>query len=45
MLMMLLGIGAIVGGLTAWSLLRMSSLVSREEEARLVRKDKQNDIK
>lgn len=41
MLMMLLGIGAIVGGLTAWSLLRMSSLVSHEEEeARLTRKDK-----
>lgn len=40
MLTTLLGIGALIGGLVAWSLLRMSSLVNREEEARLMRKDK-----
>lgn len=44
MLMILLGIGALISGLVAWSLLRMSSLMSREEEARLTRKDNSNDI-
>lgn len=40
MLITLLGIGALIGALVAWSLMRMSSLVSHEEEARLTRKDK-----
>lgn len=39
MLITLLGIGALVSALVAWSLMRMSSLVSREEEARSMRKD------
>lgn len=39
MLITLLGIGALVGALVAWSLMRMSGLISREEEAHSTRKD------